>query len=170
MLCGVRWIMLIVNDSVLTVVSESRQVPFLHCCARWHDVKHCVENCLHCGWGGGGGVYCYDASLCKRQKMGFSDVDNVQNGLYSHGCSVRVRHLSDRCPNAAADNVSHEIPFFCFGVENFSQGSAGLNPIRHFPGHRRQGWLHLCTWTFFKTVLIKRMNPLTLRAAAYYES
>lgn len=33
-----------------TAVSKSRQVSSLHCHPRWHHVKHCVENCLHCGW------------------------------------------------------------------------------------------------------------------------
>lgn len=33
-----------------TAVSKNRQVSSLHCHPRWHHVKHCVENCLHCGW------------------------------------------------------------------------------------------------------------------------
>lgn len=83
---------------------KSRQVPSHHCCPRWHHVKHCVENCLHCGWGG---MYCHDACLYKRLKTGYSIVDNVRNGLYSDRppcvcvCVLCTRgnlwQISDRC-------------------------------------------------------------------------
>lgn len=82
-------------------VSESRQVLSLHCHPRCHDVKHCVENCLHCGWGE---VYCHDACFYKRWKIGFSVVDNME-WFYSHVCGKSKRNLSDRYPNSGTENV-----------------------------------------------------------------
>lgn len=55
--------------------------------------------------------------------MGFSGLDNVQNGLYSDD-------PSDRCLNAAAANILNVMKFrsSAFRVENSSQGSGGINP------------------------------------------
>lgn len=78
--------------------------------------KHCVENCLHCGWGGC--IVMTHAST----KTDFSVVDSVRYGLYSVWVLCMRENLSDRYLNAAAENVSHEISSLCSSkVEDFSR-------------------------------------------------
>lgn len=119
-----------------TTASKSRQVPSLYCCAWWHDVKHCVENCLHCGWGG---MYCHDACLYKRLKMGFRVVDSVGDGLYSDVCRVwekLIWQISERC---SWKRLAWNFIRLLLQSWGFQQDCCGINPSSHLPGKHSQG-------------------------------